>query len=141
MAAADLLLIVTASDRYRDGSGYEEVAGYSRAVRRGSLIEVSGTTCADEEAHLDAHDQALACIRRAVAAVEALGGRRDDIVRTRMFLAPGVDWQEAAAAHRALLGDVAPANTLVHVHSLVGRHLLVEVELQAWVDEAAERVE
>jgi len=119
--------------RYREGGSFEDEAGYSRAVRHGQLIAVSGTTCQDEIIGLSTHAQAADCLRRLVAAVERLGGSRTDIYRTRLFLAPGADWREASRAHRELLGDVAPANTTLFVHGLIGDGLLVEAEAEAWV--------
>jgi enamine deaminase RidA (YjgF/YER057c/UK114 family) len=119
--------------RYTEGGSFEDEAGYSRAVRHGQLIAVSGTTCQDDVIGLGTRAQAADCLRRLVAAVERLGGSRTDIYRTRLFLAPGADWREASRAHRELLGDVAPANTTLFVHSLIGDGLLVEAEAEAWV--------
>jgi enamine deaminase RidA (YjgF/YER057c/UK114 family) len=120
--------------RYREGGSFEDEAGYSRAVRHGQLIAVSGTTCQDEVIGRGTYAQATDCLRRIVAAVGQLGGSRTDIYRTRLFLAPGADWREASRAHRELLGDVGPANTTLFVHSLIGAGLLVEAEAEAWVD-------
>jgi enamine deaminase RidA (YjgF/YER057c/UK114 family) len=117
----------------RDGEPYEVIAGYSRGVRRGRTIAVSGTTARGGAAQGSTYEQACDCISRVVASVLRLGGRRDDIVRTRVLLAPEADWEQAAAAHRELLGDVAPANTMVFVSGLVGDGLLVEVEAEAEV--------
>jgi enamine deaminase RidA (YjgF/YER057c/UK114 family) len=119
--------------RYTEGGSFEDEAGYSRAVRHGQLIAVSGTTCRDEVIGHGTHAQAADCLRRIIAAVERLGGSRTDICRTRLFLAPEADWREASRAHRELLGDVAPANTTLVVHSLIGAGLLVEAEAEAWV--------
>src|SRR6185295_3632039 len=115
------------TQRYRDGGGWEESAGYSRAVRRLNLIAVSGTT-ADGA---DTYQQTRAALSRALAAVQKLGGRIDDVVRSRVYLVPGADWQAAARAHAELLGAVAPANTMLTVASLIGDGFLVEVEIEA----------
>ena len=119
--------------RFREGGSFEDEAGYSRAVRLGHLIAVSGTTCRPEVIGLGTRAQAVDCLQRIVAAVERLGGSRDGIYRTRLFLVPGADWREASAAHLEVLGDVAPANTTLFVHSLIGDGLLVEAEADAWV--------
>lgn len=123
--------------RFRDGSGWEEKAGYSRAVRRGARIEVSGTTANGTDGGAqqpgDTGGQTRAALERALMAVESLGGRRQDVVRTRLFLTPNADWEAAARVHAELLGDVAPANTTVFVHELVGEGFLVEVEVEAQV--------
>jgi enamine deaminase RidA (YjgF/YER057c/UK114 family) len=121
------------TSRFAEGGSFEEEAGYSRATRHGSLIAVSGTTCRPELAGLGTRVQAGDCLQRVVAAIERLGGSRAGIVRTRLFLAPAADWREACAAHREVLGDVAPANTTLFVHGLIGEGLLVEVEAEAWV--------
>jgi enamine deaminase RidA (YjgF/YER057c/UK114 family) len=118
---------------FREGGSFEDQAGYSRAVRSGRLIAVSGTTCRPEFAARDTRAQTEDCLRRVIAAVERLGGGRTDIVRTRLFLTPDADWQTATSVHREMLGDVAPANTTLFVHALIGPDLLVEVEAEAWV--------
>jgi len=120
------------TSRHRDGRGWEVKAGYSRALRRGDHIAVSGTTAADASA--DTYGQARAALDQAIRAVEALGGTKHDIVRTRIFLAPDADWQAAARAHVQVLGEVAPANTMLYVAGLIGEGYLVEVEVDAEVD-------
>jgi len=121
--------------RYRDGGGWEEKAGYSRAVRRGSHIAVSGTTANGDDGRAlhpgDTYGQTLAALERVVAALKALGGGLEDVVRTRVYLAPGADWDEAARAHAVVMGTVAPANTMLYVSALIGDGFLVEVELEA----------
>ncbi len=119
---------------FREGGAFEDEAGYSRAVRLGHLIAVSGTTCRPEVIGFGTRAQAVDCLRRIVAAVERLGGSRDGICRTRLFLAPDADWREAGAAHLEVLGDVAPANTTLFVHDLIGDGLLVEAEADAWAE-------
>ncbi len=118
--------------RFRDGRGWEKKAGYSRAIRRGSRIHVSGTTAADDSA--DTYAQAVQALEQALAAVTELGGTKQDVVRTRVMLAPDADWEAAARAHVQLLGSVAPANTMVYVGGLIGDGYLVEVELEADVE-------
>src|SRR5437764_13240540 len=118
--------------RHRDGRGWEKQAGYSRAVRRGARIAVSGTTAADASA--DTYGQALAALEQALDAIIALGGTKEGVVRTRIMLAPGADWEGAARAHALVLGDVAPANTMLYVAGLIGDGYLVEVEVDAEAD-------
>lgn len=119
---------------FREGGSFEDEAGYSRAVRLGPLIAVSGTTCGPGAIGRGTRAQAVDCLQRVVAAVERLGGSRDGIYRTRLFLAPGADWREAGAAHLEVLGDVGPANTTLFVDSLIGDGLLVEAEADAWAE-------
>jgi enamine deaminase RidA (YjgF/YER057c/UK114 family) len=127
-----------ATRHHRDGGGWEDAAGYARGVRRGSRIEVSGTTVPGRgpDAERETYRQTLEALDRALTAVTELGGRLDDVVRTRLFLAPGADWREASAAHRERLGEVAPANTTLFVAGLVG-DALVEVEVEGEVVDAS----
>ena len=124
--------------RHRDETAWQDLAGYVRATRSGSRVEVSGTTSSapDGTAQFpgDVHGQTRDALERSVAAVEALGGTVADVVRTRVLLVPGVDWQAAARAHREVFGEHPPANTTLFVAGLVGDGLLVEVEVSAEVD-------
>ena len=124
-----------------DGGGHEQAAGYARAVRRGASITVSGTTANDGRGGAlypgDTEAQTAAALRQALAAVERLGGHAVDVVRTRIFLAPGADWQAASAAHAEVFGAVSPANTMLFVHALIGEAFLVEVEVDAVVEAAS----
>jgi enamine deaminase RidA (YjgF/YER057c/UK114 family) len=128
---------VTGTRRYTDSSGWQEQAGYSRAVRRGPVITVSGTTATGPDGAAlcpgDTLGQARACLERVLAAVAALGGQPADVVRTVVYLTPGANWEEAARAHREALGPVAPASTMLHVAGLIGDGFLVEVEALAVV--------
>lgn len=121
--------------RYTDGG--EEQAGYSRAVRRGNLIVVSGTTATGPDGAAlhpgDTGAQARECLSRIAQALTALGAGLDDVVRTVVYLAPGASWQQAADAHRDVLGAVGPANTMLQVAGLIGDGFLVEIEAQAVV--------
>lgn len=122
---------------HRDGGGFEEAAGYSRAVRRGRRIEVSGTTTSGDAlgGHEETLRQARVAIARALAAVAALGGRTEDVVRSVLYLSPTADWRAAAQAHRELLGAAAPANTTLYVAMLLGEGSVIEVELAAELDD------
>jgi enamine deaminase RidA (YjgF/YER057c/UK114 family) len=130
---------VTGTRRYTDSTGWQEQAGYSRAVRRGAVITVSGTTASGPGGTAlcpgDTLGQARVCLQRVLAAVAALGGQPDDVVRTVVYLAPGASWEEAAQAHREALGQVAPASTMLHVTQLIGDGFCVEVEAMAVVGE------
>lgn len=130
------------NQHYRDDTAWQELAGYSRAVRAGSRIEVSGTTSSAPDGSPsfpgDVYAQTRDAITRALTAVEALGGSTSAVVRTRVFLVPGASWQEAARAHREAFADVAPANTMLFVAGLIGDGLLVEVEVEAEVGPAVE---
>lgn len=126
-------------DRYTDDALWQEEAGYSRAARRGNLIAVSGTTASapDGRAELlgDTRAQTADAIARCLRAVQELGGTVDDVYRTRVYLAPEADWRGAAQAHRDAFAAVAPANTMLHVAGMIGEGLLVEVEVEALVQD------
>ena len=122
-------------DRYTDEAQWQDAAGYARAARRGTRIAVSGTTSSAPDGGVlhpgDGYRQTLEAIGKGLRAVEALGGSAADVLRTRVYLAPGAAWQDAARAHREAFDAVRPANTMLHVAGLVGEGLLVEVELDA----------
>jgi enamine deaminase RidA (YjgF/YER057c/UK114 family) len=122
-------------DRYADEAVWQETAGYSRAARRGSRILVSGTTSSDSDGAVlhpgNTYRQTAEAITRGIRAVEALGGTPADVLRTRVYLAPGAGWEDAARAHREAFDAVRPANTMLYVSALIGDGLLVEVELDA----------
>lgn len=110
-------------------STWEPLAGYSRAVRSGRFIFVSGTTSPGA----DAYAQAKGAIERIAAALEAAGGSLRDVVRTRMFVVDIDDWEAVAKAHREAFGSIAPASTMVEVSRLIAPELLVEIEADALV--------
>lgn len=123
--------------RYTDGSEWQELAGYSRAVRIGQLIAVSGTTAshADGSAqHVgDTYRQTLVALELALDAVNHCGGSPDQVIRSRVYLTPDAFWRDAARAHKEVFGAAPPANTMLYVAGLIGDGLLVEVELEALV--------
>jgi enamine deaminase RidA (YjgF/YER057c/UK114 family) len=123
--------------RVRDGSGWQDVGGYSRAVRRAGLIAVSGTTAHGPDGTAlfpgDTYAQARHCLAVVVGAVQALGGAPADIVRTRVLLAPEADWEAATRAHGEAFGAVLPANSTYYVARLIGDGFLVEIEAEAVV--------
>jgi enamine deaminase RidA (YjgF/YER057c/UK114 family) len=120
--------------RYREGGGFEEVAAYSRAVRHGHHVAVSGTSAASGGGG-DAYAQATEVITRALAAAAQLGARPEDVLRTRLLLAPECDVDAVIRAHAEAFAGVEPANTTYFVGGLVPEGALVEFELDAVVDE------
>ena len=128
---------MTQTRRFTDDGGWQDEAGYSRAVRRGNVIMVSGTTATGPDgAALHAGDtgaQARLCLRRIEAALTALGASLDDVVQTVVYLAPGASWEQAARAHLEVLGGVRPASTMLYVAGLIGDGFLVEIQAQAVV--------
>jgi enamine deaminase RidA (YjgF/YER057c/UK114 family) len=124
-------------ERVRDAAGFGEVAAYSRAVRHGSHVAVSGTAALAEGRVLHPGDsflQTQAAIRKALEAAADLGATHEDVVRTRLLLALECDWKEAARAHAEAFAGVEPANTTYYVGGLIPEGALVEVELDAIVE-------
>jgi enamine deaminase RidA (YjgF/YER057c/UK114 family) len=124
-------------ERVRDGGGFGEVAAYSRAVRYGTHVAVSGTAPLEAGKVLHPGDsflQARAAIQKALAAAAELGASHEDVVRTRLLLAPDCDWQQAVRAHAEAFAGVDPANTTYYVGRLIPEGALIEVELDAVVD-------
>lgn len=125
--------------RVGTGTKWEAAVGYSRAVRVGPLIEVSGTTATDRSGELvgegDAYRQAVQALTNIVASVERLGGSAADVVRTRMFVTDIDDWEAVGRAHAEFFGDARPATTMVEVSRLVDPRMLVEIEARAWIEE------
>jgi enamine deaminase RidA (YjgF/YER057c/UK114 family) len=128
---------MTGTRQFSDGGGWEEAAGYSRAVRRGNIIAVSGTTAHGPDGtplhRGDTGAQARVCLQRIDRAVTALGGSLADVVRTRVYLAPGASWNQAAEAHREVFAGIRPANTMLYVAELIGDGFLVEIDATAVV--------
>ena len=120
--------------RLSGGSGFEATAGYSRAVRHGEHIAVSGTAALGPGGVLypdDAYAQTVDALGRALAAATELGATRETVLRTRLLLAPTCDWQEVVRAHREAFNGDGPANTTYYVAGFVPQGVLVEVELDA----------
>jgi enamine deaminase RidA (YjgF/YER057c/UK114 family) len=119
----------------RSGGAFEALAGYSRAVRIGPTIAVSGTAAIGPDGRVlhagDTHAQTREAFERALAAVEELGGTRERVLRTRIFLTPDADWRGAAEAHRELFEGIDPANTTLFVAGFIPEGVLVEVEVDA----------
>ncbi|MEM8664867.1 MAG: aldo/keto reductase, partial [Pseudomonadota bacterium] len=122
--------------RVSSGSVWEPLAGFSRAVRVGERILVSGTTATHGADHVVAPDDAGAqttyILDKIIAAIVALGGTPEDVIRTRIMLRDVNDWEAVSRAHGRVFGDVRPANTLVAVGDLVGDYR-VEIEAEAVV--------
>lgn len=126
-----------ASPRLRASSGtiWEEVAGFSRAVRVGDRILVSGTTATHGDRVVGGDDpgsQAVFCLDKLQGAIESLGGRLEDVVRTRIYIRHADQWEPVSRAHGRRFGKVRPANTLVRA-DLIGDAYLVEMEAEAMV--------
>lgn len=121
------------------GARWEPIAGYSRAVRVGAQVFVSGTTAWDEMGEIvgrgDAYAQTVQSLRNIERGLRAAGARMQDVVRTRAFVTDIERWQDVARAHGEVFHDIRPAMTLVQVSRLVDSAMLVEIEADAVVEE------
>ena len=123
------------------GSQWEPIAGYARAVRIGDRILVSGTTATHGNGQLigrgDAAVQTSYILDKISASIKALGGKLQDVVRTRVYLANAADCEPVSRVHGSYFGDIRPANTLLEVSALIGDGYLVEIEAEALLDLAS----
>ena len=119
--------------RASSGSPFEAAIGFSRAIRVGDRVLVSGTgpIWPDGSCEPDAERQAARCLEIILAALAQLGGTAEQVVRTRMFLCDAADWEAVGRAHGAVFGDARPAATMVVVAGLLDVRWKVEIEAEA----------
>ncbi len=117
------------------GTKWEAMGGYSRAVRIGNWIAVAGTTASDENSQVvhvgDPYGQAMYIFRKIERALKEAGASLDDVIRTRIYVVKMEHWQEAVRAHGEIFGQIRPANTLIQISALVDPDHLVEIEVDA----------
>lgn len=116
------------------GSPWEEVVGYSRAVRVGNVVEVAGTTAVDGDALVgegDVYLQTQFILQKIGKALEQAGSSLEHVVRTRMFITDISLWEEAGKAHGEVFHSIKPASTMVEVSALIDQRLLIEIEATA----------
>jgi enamine deaminase RidA (YjgF/YER057c/UK114 family) len=124
--------------RFSTGTPWEPIVGYSRAVRTGNLIHVSGTTATDERGEVvapgDIYRQAVATLANIRRAIESLGGTLDAVVRTRIYVTDITQWQSVARAHGEVFGTIRPATAMIEVSRFIHPDMLVEIEADAVIE-------
>lgn len=120
------------------GAAWEDIVGYSRAVRIGNIIEVAGTTAVDGDQVIapgDAYGQTMYILAKIEKALEQAGATLNDVIRTRMLVTDISQWEAIGRAHGEFFRTIKPASTMVEVKGLINPEMLIEIEVSAVIGE------
>ena len=127
-----------ARTNYSSGAKWEDIVGYSRAVRIGNIIEVTGTVAVDDDGEVagtgDHYEQTLFVIKKIEKVLQRAGASLKDVVRTRMFVTDISKWEEYGKAHGEFFKEIKPCTSMIEVSALIDPAFLIEIEVTAIIE-------